>query len=170
MSDAQSVLDHAFWIDGFMRRHRLATPAERQWNLIKSDLNTLASYFRISWNWRNPPQGNIGVNDRWTGTFRLNSSPSDNEENAVQKALRSLPYTMTGGFRWCVHQSRAYHRMRQANHKGLAISLTSKPNRIWRFFSRRPVHLYKLHLAWLLGHKFMLLVRLGNTHRDPGGA
>ena len=92
VSDAQMVLDRAFPIDGFMHRHRLAPAAERQWNLLKSELNTLASYYRIAWNWRNSPQDNFGVNDRWTGTFRLNSSQSDNEENAVQRALRGLPY------------------------------------------------------------------------------
>lgn len=92
VSDAQMVLDRAFWIDAFMHRHRFAPNAERQWNLLKSDLNTLASYYRIAWNWRNAPQNNVGVSDRWTGTFRLNSSQSDNEENAVQRALRGLPY------------------------------------------------------------------------------
>lgn len=92
VADAQAVLDGAFWIDGFMQRHRLAITAERRWNLLKSDLNTLASYYRIAWNWRNPSPGNLGVNDRWTGTFRLNSLQSDNEVNAVQRAIRRLPY------------------------------------------------------------------------------
>lgn len=92
VSDVQMVLDRAAWIDNFMQRHALATASERQWSLLRSDLNTLASYYRVAWNWSNPRQDNFGVNDRWTGTFRLNTAQSDNARVAVERAVRSLPY------------------------------------------------------------------------------
>lgn len=92
ISDVQMVLDRAAWIDNFMQRHALATAAERQWNLLRSDLNTLASYYRVAWNWSDPRQDNFGVNDRWTGTFRLNRSESDDARMAAERAVRSLPY------------------------------------------------------------------------------
>ena len=44
---------------------------------------------------------------------------------------------------------------------------TSKPSGILLFFLRLPIHLYKLHLGWLLGHRFLLLTHLGrNSGRD----
>jgi hypothetical protein len=92
LSDVQMVLDRAAWIDRFMQRQRLANDAERQWNLLRSDLNTLAGYYNVAWNWSNPPQDNVGVNDRWTGTFRLNASQSDNTRLVVERAVRSFPY------------------------------------------------------------------------------
>ena len=42
-----------------------------------------------------------------------------------------------------------------------ALLFTSKPSTIWRFFFRLPAYLYKLHLGWLLGHKFLLLLHRG---------
>jgi hypothetical protein len=92
ISDAQQVLDRAVLIDRFMQRNRLANAAERQWDLLKRDLNTLASYYNVAWNWNNPPLNNFGVNDRWTGTFRLNSSQSDDARLAVERAVSGIPY------------------------------------------------------------------------------
>ncbi|HYP26052.1 MAG TPA: YMGG-like glycine zipper-containing protein [Blastocatellia bacterium] len=96
-SDVQMVLDRAALIDRFMRRQNLANAAERQWSLLKGDLNTLASYYRVAWNWSDPRQDDLGVNDRprvndrWTGTFRLNTSQSDDARLAVERAVRDLP-------------------------------------------------------------------------------
>jgi hypothetical protein len=91
ISDAQMVLDRAVLIDRFMQRNSLANAAERQWSLLRSDLNTLASYYNLAWNWSNPPQGNNRVSDRWTGTFRLDTSQSDNARLAVERAVSRLP-------------------------------------------------------------------------------
>lgn len=90
-SDVQTVLDRAASIDRFMQRQRVAAAAERQWDLLKGDLNTLAGYYRVAWNWSNPRQDNMSVNDRWTGTFRLNASQSDDARLAVERAVRNLP-------------------------------------------------------------------------------
>ncbi len=102
-SDVQAVLDRAALIDRFMQRSRIGTDAERQWSLLKDDLNTLAGYYNVSWNWSNSSQGNFpqnnsgvndrnssGVNDRWTGTFRLNTSQSEDARLAVERAVGSL--------------------------------------------------------------------------------
>ncbi len=101
ISDVQMVLDRAARIDRFMQRGNLGTDAERQWSLLRDDLNTLAGYYNVAWNWsdnqrnnsprNNSPQNNVGVNDRWTGTFRLNSSQSDDPRVAVERALSNLP-------------------------------------------------------------------------------
>lgn len=57
-SDVSGVLTRASAIDSFMRNNRLNTAAQRDWNLLKTDLNTLASYYSVSWNWTDLPNGN----------------------------------------------------------------------------------------------------------------
>ena len=98
ISDVQMVLDRAARIDRFMQRNNLGTDPERQWSMLRNDLNTLAGYYNVAWNWSNTPpnnfpQGNLGVNDRWTGTFRLNPSQSDDARVAVERAVSNLPDT-----------------------------------------------------------------------------
>ncbi|HEY0427652.1 MAG TPA: hypothetical protein VGC76_07695 [Pyrinomonadaceae bacterium] len=53
-TDVSQVLNKATLIDSFMRSNRLNTAAQRDWNLLKTDLNTLAGYYDVSWNWTNP--------------------------------------------------------------------------------------------------------------------
>lgn len=99
-TDVQDVLSRASYIDSFMRDYRLTTVAQNQWTTLRNDLNTLAGYYRVSWNWNNPSYypnpGNTGgnnntgnnpgnwgnnTNNRWdaalTGTYRLNRAASD---------------------------------------------------------------------------------------------
>jgi hypothetical protein len=85
MADAQAVLDRAAEIDRFMSRHRLQANAERNWRLLKGDLNQLARTYNIAWDW------NSSSHDL-TGTYRLNSSRSGNARLAVERAVRRLPF------------------------------------------------------------------------------
>ncbi|HJQ70798.1 MAG TPA: YMGG-like glycine zipper-containing protein [Blastocatellia bacterium] len=102
-SDVQAVLDRAARIDRFMQRNGVATPtAERQWSLLRDDLSALANYYNVAWNWSDVPRNDfprnndsprdtVGVNDRWTGTFRLNPSQSDDARVAIERAVANLP-------------------------------------------------------------------------------
>lgn len=112
-SDVSEVLNRAAYIDRFMRQNRLSTSAESQWMSLRTDLNTLASYYRVSWNWNQtlppfargfPSDGNRADDNRGnrtgrrfdtrlTGTYRLNTSLSDNVSDVVE---RSLGYYTTG--------------------------------------------------------------------------
>ena len=88
--DVEEVLRRASAIDQFIRTNRVGNASERQWNLLRSDLNTLSGYYRVSWDWNNvntPVYGNIDT--RLTGTYRLNVSQSDNVNNIVDRALTS---------------------------------------------------------------------------------
>jgi hypothetical protein len=97
-SDVQEVLDRAALIDRFMQRRTLGNAAERQWNLLRTDINSLAIHYNVAWDWSNPRRnddrlgGRAGVNDRWTGTFRLNTSQSDDARRAVEQAVSGLAY------------------------------------------------------------------------------
>jgi hypothetical protein len=62
-SDVSQVLTKASYIDNFVRNNRLNQAAQRDWNLLKTDLDTLASYYSVSWNWTNPAVNNTNQNN-----------------------------------------------------------------------------------------------------------
>jgi hypothetical protein len=98
IQDANDVLMQAAYIDRFMRNNTFTRPAQNQWNSIRTDLNTLANYYRVSWNWNQqlPPYqpyqwgttpGGAWGNARLTGTYRLNHQASDNVATVVRQAI-----------------------------------------------------------------------------------
>jgi hypothetical protein len=91
-ADVNQVLSYGTYIDSFMRRNRLAAAPERQWNLIRQDLNQLSNLYRVSWNWNQtlPPfPSNQGgwQNNRLDGTYRLNASMSDNVNTVINRTI-----------------------------------------------------------------------------------
>lgn len=91
-ADVEAVLMQARMIDNFVRDNRLSVNAESQWNLLRNDLNTLASYYSLNWDWNGTgyPSGQYGGinsgsqrNNMLTGTYRLNFSQSDNVSNII---------------------------------------------------------------------------------------
>ena len=85
-ADVEDVLNRAYYIDGFMRDYRLTTAAESQWRFIRGDLDTLSTYYNVSWNWNRQysPAGTFDT--RLTGTYRLNSGQSDNVADIVDRS------------------------------------------------------------------------------------
>jgi hypothetical protein len=53
-SNVEDVLNRASYINQFMQNNRLTAAAQSNWNYLKTDLNTLARYYAVSWNWSNP--------------------------------------------------------------------------------------------------------------------
>lgn len=106
---AQEVLDIGSRIDRFMRRNPLDAASNRDWSNLRLDLTQLARSYNIVFptvgrnagTIPNTPnnipaypgsgQGQYGAN-LLTGTYRLDSSQSDNPEQAADQATRSLPY------------------------------------------------------------------------------
>jgi len=99
-ADASDVLMRATYIDQFMMRNRLSAQAQAQWRNLKGDLNTLATYYRLSWDWNQTLPDNTGSNvggggglrnfdARITGTYRLNTNLSEDPTAAVNRALNS---------------------------------------------------------------------------------
>lgn len=96
VDDATEVLTRARFIDQFMARSRFNRNVTNQWSSIRNDLNTLASYYRVSWNWNETGPtfpstgGGFGsIDRRLTGTFRLNASQSDNVSTVIDRAVRN---------------------------------------------------------------------------------
>lgn len=55
-TDVEELLNRAADINQFMQRNRLNATAQRTWTTIRTDLNTLANYYSVSWNWNNSNQ------------------------------------------------------------------------------------------------------------------
>lgn len=76
-ADVQDLLSRAVSIDDFVRDNRLNPAAQRDWNSLKADLDTLAGYYNVSANWNQTttnvdPIGNSSAGT--TGGFRGSES------------------------------------------------------------------------------------------------
>lgn len=94
-SDVQDVLNRASRIDVFLTRHTVDARTRNQWSLLRSDLNQLASAYDVRWPQVSntyptygTPQNQFG--NRLTGTYRLDSSRSEDARSAADRATRSL--------------------------------------------------------------------------------
>jgi hypothetical protein len=98
-SDAQAVLQRGALIEPFMGREVRGAGALRHWNMLRTDLNRLATAYNLSWptvgqsipTYPNTGSGNYGVN-ALTGTYRLNTARSDDATRAADQATRSLAW------------------------------------------------------------------------------
>lgn len=89
--DVQMVLSSAAYIDTFMRDYRLMSSAEREWLSLKNDLGTLSNYYAVSWNWDRQYEPMTRFDSMLTGTYRLNTSLSDNVDAVVENAIKLYP-------------------------------------------------------------------------------
>lgn len=88
-TDVSDLLSRASYIERFMRNNRLNTAAQRDWQTLRNDLNTLSNYYNVSWNWNTLPTNN-NQNSRMdlNGTYRLNASLSDNVSTVVGNSVK----------------------------------------------------------------------------------
>ena len=91
--DVEHLLEHATPIDGYMRNNKLTDRAQNDWSTLRGDLEGLASAYNIAPHWGNSstPQTGYNVNNRLTGTFRLDPSRSDNPRDKADRATQNLP-------------------------------------------------------------------------------
>jgi hypothetical protein len=91
-NEINQVLTYGAYVDNFMRQNRMANNVERQWTLIRNDLNQLSNLYRVSWNWNQtlPPFPSDrwgGRNNRLDGTYRLNVSQSEDVDVVLNRAI-----------------------------------------------------------------------------------
>ncbi len=89
--DVEDVLNKGAYIDTFMRDYRLLRPAERQWLLIKNDLDKLSNYYAVSWKWDRQYNPMTKFDSMLTGTYRLNSALSDDVDTVIENSIRLYP-------------------------------------------------------------------------------
>lgn len=101
-ADVEEVLDRGWSIDAFMRNNTTLNPvAQQHWRTVRTDLQTLARYYNVPWNWdrrgwmpsnsgRADGYNQGGFNNQLTGTYALDSTRSDDPQTAIERAVRGL--------------------------------------------------------------------------------
>lgn len=96
-ADVEEVLTRAANIDRFLSQYRFNTSVTRNWDLVKSDLNRLANFYSVSWNWnRNnfPTTGNTGGNTGYGNRpYRVDDTTVS---NLIQTLERDADYFSRG--------------------------------------------------------------------------
>jgi len=113
-ADVSDVLNRALAIDRFMKRNSLNLRAESEWTSLRSELDALARMNNIAWDWnavdrngnygRYPGNGGInygrgGFDSRLTGTYRLNTTQSDNVSDVLDRNLGGYSETQRQSYR-----------------------------------------------------------------------
>jgi len=92
-ADVEDALNRAADIDQFMKRNRLTATSQRNWTSIRTDLNTLARYYAVSWNWNTTQTNNNTVNNNRNNDNTVNVGTSRSyrvSEGNVQSLLTRL--------------------------------------------------------------------------------
>jgi hypothetical protein len=89
--DVRRLLDQA--LHNFIRDNPLTDRAKSDWSTLRADLSILAGAYDVAPSWGNTPTLQTGYKstNRLTGTFRLDSSRSNNPRNKALRATRNLP-------------------------------------------------------------------------------
>lgn len=130
-ADATEVLTRAQRIDRFMTNNRLTSASQTQWRSLRMDLDTLATYYRLAWNWNEtiptypPTGGNTGSRSGLTGTYRLNTSLSDNVSTVIDRSLSSYTATQRDNFRRNLERRLASPEMIAIDMNNRTVSMAS---------------------------------------------
>ena len=93
--DVKHLLDQAEPLDNFMRDNPLTDQAKSDWSTLRANLSVLANAYDVAPSWINNSSSQTGYKgtSRLTGTFRLDSSRSDNPRDKVRRATQNVrPY------------------------------------------------------------------------------
>jgi hypothetical protein len=93
-ADVRNVLQKASPLNDSINRWGFDAQAQNDWAAVRSNLDALANAYAISWQWNQQTQigygANTGANNGLTGTFRLDSSRSDNARQVAERATYNL--------------------------------------------------------------------------------
>ncbi len=93
-TDVEEVLRAAALIDSQIANNRPNNDLFNRWARVRSDLDMLATNYRMSWNWNNPTySGGGSANSQITGTYRLNRQMSDNAINVIDRSIVNARYS-----------------------------------------------------------------------------
>ncbi|MEN3327624.1 MAG: hypothetical protein V7638_2431 [Acidobacteriota bacterium] len=90
--DVKHLLDQAERLDNFMRDNLLTDRVKGDWSTLRGNLSVLASAYDVAPSWGTSASLETGSKNtnRLTGTFRLDSSHSDNPWDKAQRATQNL--------------------------------------------------------------------------------
>lgn len=81
----ERVLNRATRINIFLDRQEVTSSVRNRWRSIRTDINSLARINNVAWNWNDT--GPAGSTRTLTGTYRLNTSMSDNVATVIDRSL-----------------------------------------------------------------------------------
>lgn len=99
MNEVEQLMRSATLINSQIVANRPTNDLLNRWGLVRNDLSTLSSNYRMSWDWNNPVY--TGTGGQWaggnfdtqlTGSYRLNESLSDNVSTVVDRAVINARY------------------------------------------------------------------------------
>jgi hypothetical protein len=90
--DIKHLLNYAEPLDNFMRDNPLTDRVKSAWSTLRGDLSVLANAYDVAPSWGTSPSLQTGPRNtnRLTGTFRLDSSRSDNPRDKARRATQNL--------------------------------------------------------------------------------
>jgi hypothetical protein len=143
-SEVNDVLNRALFINRFMSRNRLSTRAQSEWNYLRTDLNSLARIYSVTWDWNRMPEygpvggtgggygggygggrGGRGFDSRITGTYRLNRTLSDNVDAVLDRSDDSYTTTQRDRMRRNLERRLASPEMMAIEKNGTSVTMAS---------------------------------------------
>jgi hypothetical protein len=93
--DVRNLLERAAFLNSYVTDHPLGYQTKSNWDLLRQDLDRLASAYNIAWNWSAmpAPASVYGTDTQLTGTYRINTTQGDDARRIAENATRSLPTT-----------------------------------------------------------------------------
>jgi hypothetical protein len=90
--DVRRLLDQATPLDIFMRDNVLTDRAKNDWATLRGNLSALAGSYDVAPSWGATPASQTGYKstNRLTGTFKLDTSRSDNARDKASRAMQNL--------------------------------------------------------------------------------
>lgn len=90
--DVKHLLDQAEPLDNFIRDNQLTDQTRSDWSTLRTNLSVLANAYDVAPSWISNSSSQTGYKgtNRLTGTFRLDSSRSDNPRDKVRRATQNL--------------------------------------------------------------------------------
>lgn len=94
-ADVEDVLRRGAELSASMDRSQPTAQAQTIWTRMQRDLNSVASAYGITWDWRNPqysdPATSPDLYRSLTGTYQLDAARSDDPQRIADAALRNVP-------------------------------------------------------------------------------
>lgn len=93
-ADVRNILDHAAYLNSLIANYQFDANAERDWSVLRQELDQLAGASNVAWNWNTEPLpggSGYGIDAQLTGTYRLDTSRSTDPRTAAEEATRRLP-------------------------------------------------------------------------------
>lgn len=143
-NELNDVLNRALFINRFMSRNRLSVRATSEWNYLRTDLNSLARIYSVTWDWNRMPEygpatgtgggygggygggrGGRGFDSRITGTYRLNRTLSDDVNAVLDRSDDAYTTAQRDRMRQNLERRLASPEMMAIEKSGVTVTMAS---------------------------------------------